>query len=154
MGSLPAPAASSPWARSSARCPEDKQTMEAAVMEQPQSSQTVSFETGIDNENHEEKYDDEVVDSKDTDTDENEMTLCEEKIDDNVSNEGEEDDGNEEVSLDDDVHEDERPQETIPANPEDEILRKTSPELDTTAAITNILSEIVNDSDSRAVVGR
>ena len=116
--------------------------------------QTVSFETGIDNENHEEKYDDEVVDSKDTDTDENEMTLCEEKIDDNVSNEGEEDDGNEEVSLDDDVHEDERPQETIPANPEDEILRKTSPELDTTAAITNILSEIVNDSDSRAVVGR
>merc|ERR1711876_77163 len=109
--------------------------MEAAVMEQPQSSQTVNFETGIDNENHEEKFYDENVDSKDTDTDENEMTLCEEKIDDNVL-------------------EDERPQETIPTNPEDEILRKTSPELDTTAAITNILSEIVNDSDSRAVVGR
>ena len=38
--------------------------------------------------------------------------------------------------------------------PEDETYRKTPPDLDTTAAITNILSEIVGDSDSRAVVGR
>ena len=38
--------------------------------------------------------------------------------------------------------------------PEDEAYRKTPPDLDTTAAITNILSEIVGDSDSRAVVGR
>ena len=38
--------------------------------------------------------------------------------------------------------------------PEDETYRKTPPDLDTAAAITNILSEIVGDSDSRAVVGR
>ena len=37
----------------------------------------------------------------------------------------------------------------------EESYRKTPPELDTAAAITNILSEIVGgDSDSRAVVGR
>ena len=63
----------------------------------------------------------------------------------------EEDDGNEEVSLDDEVPE---PEEDSETSPEDESFRKTSPELDTAAAITNILSEIVGDSDSRAVVGR
>ena len=44
--------------------------------------------------------------------------------------------------------------EDVVTEPEDETYRKTPPDLDTTAAITNILSEIVGDSDSRAVVGR
>merc|ERR1719400_1749946 len=42
--------------------------------------------------------------------------------------------------------------EDVVTEPEDETYRKTPPDLDTTAAITNILSEIVGDSDSRAVV--
>merc|ERR1711879_1044292 len=38
--------------------------------------------------------------------------------------------------------------EDVVTEPEDETYRKTPPVLDTTAAITNILSEIVGDSDS------
>ena len=59
-----------------------------------------------------------------------------------------EDDGHEDVDLDDDHDKDE------PEKEESEVIRKNSPELDTAAAITNILSEIVGDTDSRAVVGR
>lgn len=67
----------------------------------------------------------------------------------------EEDDGNVEVSLDDDITEDDTcGKEDVPEEESIETFRKTSPELDTAAAITNILSEIVGDSDSRAVVGR
>ena len=77
----------------------------------------------------------------------------------------EEDDGNVEVSLDDsqsdewnpekDVEVEGESQEKVEVEDQDH-YRKTSPELDTAAAITNILSEIVggDSNDSRAVVGR
>ena len=81
-----------------------------------------------------------------------------------------EDDGNVEVSLDDsqsdewnldkDVEVEGESQEKEEVKEEEEEdqdhYRKTSPELDTAAAITNILSEIVggDSNDSRAVVGR
>merc|ERR1712170_231683 len=74
------------------------------------------------------------------------------------------DDCHEEVSLEDDVEKDnakEDSKEENEANDESkeendpETFRKHSPELDTAAAITNILSEIVGDNkDSRVVVGR
>ena len=78
----------------------------------------------------------------------------------------EEDDGNVEVSLDDsqsdewslekEVEGENDSQEKVEEVEDQEPFRKTSPELDTAAAITNILSEIVggDSNDSRAVVGR
>ena len=72
-----------------------------------------------------------------------------------IQEDEEEDDGNVEVSLDDDLPDDDTgDKEDVPEEESVETFRKTSPELDTAAAITNILSEIVGDSDSRAVVGR
>merc|ERR1711881_163202 len=91
--------------------------------------------------------------------------------------EEEEDDGNVEVSLDDsqtdewslekegdvevdsEVTEVEKEDDTEKGNDDEdggESYRKTPPALDTAAAITNILSEIVGgeSDDSRAVVGR
>ena len=80
-----------------------------------------------------------------------------------------EDDGNVEVSLDDSQSDewslekevegqsDSQEKEIVEEVEEDqEHFRKTSTELDTAAAITNILSEIVGgeSNDSRAVVGR
>ena len=78
-------------------------------------------------------------------------------------------DGSVEVSLDDsqsdewslekEVEGESESQEKVEDQEEDQDqdhFRKTSPELDTAAAITNILSEIVGgeSNDSRAVVGR
>ena len=77
----------------------------------------------------------------------------------------EEDDGNVEVCLDDSQtdewslekevdNEDREVKEDVDEEEDGESYNKTPP-LDTTAAITHILSEIVGDSnDSRAVVGR
>lgn len=59
-----------------------------------------------------------------------------------------------ELATEEEVPGDNGDVESAAAEPEDETYRKTPPDLDTTAAITNILSEIVGDSDSRAVVGR
>ena len=114
--------------------------------------QAENFETCIDNENLCDKFEEEVVDSNLANEDD-EATMKTEVGDESNNTDPviEEDDGNEEVSLDDEVPE---PEEDSETSPEDESFRKTSPELDTAAAITNILSEIVGDSDSRAVVGR
>merc|ERR1712106_13202 len=72
-----------------------------------------------------------------------------------------EDDGNEEVSLDDEATEVDKDsielddlekaidQHRIGITPEEDTYRKTPTMLDTTTAITNMLSEIVMESDSR-----
>merc|ERR1712029_560489 len=132
----------------------------ATVMSQPQSTviqqQAENFETCIDNENVYDKFDEEVGDSNLANEEGDEATMKTEDASDESNNDAdqviEEDDGNEEVSLDDEPVTE--PEEAGETSPEDESYRKTSPELDTAAAITNILSEIVGDSDSRAVVGR
>eukprot|EP00090_Calanus_glacialis_P007464 TRINITY_DN15890_c0_g1_i3.p1 TRINITY_DN15890_c0_g1~~TRINITY_DN15890_c0_g1_i3.p1 ORF type:complete len:178 (-),score=66.95 TRINITY_DN15890_c0_g1_i3:55-588(-) len=88
------------------------------------------------------------------------------KREETVSSQKQDDDGNEEVSLDDETNEVE---DDIPELPdlekpidhhitglstEEETYRKTPTMLDTTSAITNMLSEIVMEADSREVVGR
>merc|ERR1712036_9647 len=83
-----------------------------------------------------------------------------------ISSHKQDEDGNEEVSLDDDTGEvDDEISELQdlekPVDPqisglssEEEAYSKTPTMLDTTSAITNMLSEIVMESDSREVVGR
>merc|ERR1719260_202483 len=83
-----------------------------------------------------------------------------------ISSQKQDEDGNEEVSLDDETGEvdDDIPEMQDLENPaglhipelpsEEETYRKTPTMLDTTSAITNMLSEIVMESDSREVVGR
>merc|ERR1712241_1185130 len=81
----------------------------------------------------------------------------------------EEDDGNVEVRLDDSQSDEwslekegegesdsQEKVEEVEVEEDQDHFRKPSPELDTAAAITNILSEIVggDSNDSRAVVGR
>ena len=75
-------------------------------------------------------------------------------------------DGNEKVSLDDETNEVEDDTPDLPdlekpidqhinsLSTEEETYRKTPTMLDTTSAITNMLSEIVMEADSREVVGR
>lgn len=107
-----------------------------------------------------------------TEDHEDHETKVEEEASHAVEEDEEVDDGNVEVSLDDsqtdewsldkEVEVDTEAKEEEEEEGEDEekesveeSYRKTPPELDTAAAITNILSEIVGgDSDSRAVVGR
>merc|ERR1719205_32720 len=83
-----------------------------------------------------------------------------------VSSQKQDDDGNEEVSLDDEtnevedgiheLHDLEKPldQHLTGLSTEEDTYRKTPTMLDTTSAITNMLSEIVMEADSREVVGR
>merc|ERR1712083_877107 len=82
-----------------------------------------------------------------------------------ISSQTQDEDGNEEVSLDDETGEvDDIPEMQDLEKPaglhipelssEEEAYRKTPTVLDTTSAITNMLSEIVMESDSREVVGR
>ena len=126
--------------------------------------QSNTSETCLDNENHK----DYVVTSQTEDPEDHE-TKVEEEASHAVEEDEEVDDGNVEVSLDDsqtdewsldkEVEVDNEAKEEEGEEEEkesvEESYRKTPPELDTAAAITNILSEIVGgDSDSRAVVGR
>ena len=104
-----------------------------------------------------------------TEDPEDHETKVEEEASHAVEEDEELDDGNVEVSLDDsqtdewsldkevevDTEAKEEEGEEEEKESVEESYRKTPPELDTPAAITNILSEIVGgDSDSRAVVGR
>ena len=123
--------------------------------------QDVTFETCIDNENH--KGNETIEDKEEApvsieDIRRQEIRVVEEcpslksetteeTGDCDIQEDENDDDGHENVDLDDDHDKEE-------AKEESEVIRKNSPELDTTAAITNILSEIVGETDSRAVVGR
>jgi len=91
--------------------------------------------------------------------------VCKEK--ETISSQKQDEDGNEEVSLDDetgevdddipDIQDVEKPADLhniSELSSEEEAYRKTPTMLDTTSAITNMLSEIVMESDSREVVGR
>merc|ERR1711892_484896 len=86
-----------------------------------------------------------------------------------ISSQKHDEDGNEEVSLDDETIETIEVEDGIPElhdlekpvdlhitglSTEEDTFRKTPTMLDTTSAITNMLSEIVMESDSREVVGR
>ena len=151
--------------------PEERQSVVSVIGEQPQSVtvqqvrsdtqqscednisllQNEQFETAIDNENHKPADDEKaenVPEMRVEETEPPEMTVEETEAELELE---EPDDGNVEVSLDDEDQED---TEKVDEAGEEETYRKTSPDLDTAAAITNILSEIVGDSDSRAVVGR
>merc|ERR1712045_654401 len=142
--------------------PEERQDNQTTVLAQPQSvhQQSNTSETCLDNENHK---DHEVT----SQTEDPEDLQVEEEASHAVEEDEEVDDGNVEVSLDDSqtdewsldkeievdtkAEEQEEEGESV-----EESYRKTPPELDTAAAITNILSEIVGgeSDDSRAVVGR
>ena len=104
-----------------------------------------------------------------TEDPEDHETKVEEEASHAVEEDEEVDDGNVEVSLDDSQTDEWSLDKEVEVGTEakeeegeeeekesvEESYRKTPPELDTAAAITNILSEIVGgDSDSRAVVGR
>ena len=103
-----------------------------------------------------------------TEDPEDHETKVEEEASHAVEEDEEVDDGNVEVSLDDSQTDEWSLDKEVEVDNEakeeegeeekesvEESYRKTPPELDTAAAITNILSEIVGgDSDSRAVVGR
>merc|ERR1712106_1131398 len=86
-----------------------------------------------------------------------------------ISSQQHDEDGNEEVSLDDETIETIEVEDDIPElhdlekpvdlhitglATEEDTFRKTPTMLDATSAITNMLSEIVMESDSREVVGR
>merc|ERR1711953_1072986 len=123
-----------------------------SVQQQSNTSETCTA-TGIDNENHQENQDIEEKTIQTEDVEQLQPPAVEEP---SQEPEQEEDDGNVEVSLDD-SQSDEWSLEKVEDQEEDQDhFRKTSPELDTAAAITNILSEIVGgeSNDSRAVVGR
>merc|ERR1711953_647944 len=130
------------------RRPEDRQTA-GAVVAQPLSVQLQSntSETCIDNENHQ---DQEITEETEpAQTVDQLQTSTEEAASQELQPE---DDGNVEVSLDDSQSDEwslEKEVEGQSDSQEEEVeedqehFRKTSPELDTAAAITNILTEIV-----------
>merc|ERR1711990_434901 len=161
--------------------PEDRQPA-VTVVAQPLSVQLQSntsetcTATGIDNENHRENQE---ITEKTNQVQEVEPRPAPAVEEPSQEPELEEDDGNVEVSLDDsqsdewslekevegendsqekveEVEVESDSQEKVEEVEDQEPFRKTSPELDTAAAITNILSEIVggDSNDSRAVVGR
>merc|ERR1719384_3072253 len=148
--------------------PEDRQPA-VTVVAQPLSVQLQSntsetcTATGIDNENHQENQEVGEKTIQAEDVEQLQPPVVEEP---SQEPELEEDDGNVEVSLDDsqsdewslekEVEGEGDSQEKVEEVEEEDQdhFRKTSPELDTAAAITNILSEIVggDSNDSRAVV--
>merc|ERR1719384_1512472 len=166
--------AGSPPGQETDKRPEDRQPALTVVAQplsvqlQSNTSETCSA-TGIDNENHQENQLE--IEEKTNPVQEVEQlqTPAVEEQSQEPTQEPElvEDDGNVEVSLDDsqsdewslekEVEGEGDSQEKVEEVEEDQDhFRKTSPELDTAAAITNILSEIVggDSNDSRAVVGR
>merc|ERR1712032_1064867 len=125
--------------------------------EKPESPVTVTqpqpvSQTCIDNENHREKSVEPVHNTVKFEIDE--PPPLESDIEE-PSDEKEEgfEDVDVELTTEEEIPADNGDGEAV-TETEDEAYRKTPPDLDTTAAITNILSEIVGDSDSRAVVGR
>merc|ERR1711990_710463 len=152
--------------------PEDRQPA-VTVVAQPLSVQLQSntsetcTATGIDNENHQENQEVEEKTIQAEDVEQLQPPVVEEP---SQEPELEEDDGNVEVSLDDSQSDEwslekegegesdsqEKVEGIEEEDQDQDHFRKTSPELDTAAAITNILSEIVggDSNDSRAVVGR
>ena len=138
---------------------------------QSNTSETCSA-TGIDNENHLENHQEIVEKTTPVQEVEQLQTPVVEEHSQEPSQEPEleEDDGNVEVSLDDSQSDEwslekevegesdsqDKVEEVEVEEEDQDHFRKTSPELDTAAAITNILSEIVGgeSNDSRAVVGR
>merc|ERR1711936_187261 len=141
-------------------CSRQGQDNQTTVLAQPQSvhQQSNTSDTCLDNENHK---DHEVT----SQTEDLEDLQVEEEASHAVEEDEEVDDGNVEVCLDDsqtdewsldkEIEVDNKAEEQEGESME-ESYRKTPPELDTAAAITNILSEIVGgeSDDSRAVVGR
>merc|ERR1711936_106755 len=141
-------------------CSRQGQDNQTTVLAQPQSvhQQSNTSDTCLDNENHK---DHEVT----SQTEDPEDLQVEEEASHAVEEDEEVDDGNVEVCLDDsqtdewsldkEIEVDNKAEEQEGESME-ESYRKTPPELDTAAAITNILSEIVGgeSDDSRAVVGR
>merc|ERR1711936_639861 len=141
-------------------CSRQGQDNQTTVLAQPQSvhQQSNTSDTCLDNENHK---DHEVT----VQTEDPEDLQVEEEASHAVEEDEEVDDGNVEVCLDDsqtdewsldkEIEVDNKAEEQEGESME-ESYRKTPPELDTAAAITNILSEIVGgeSDDSRAVVGR
>merc|ERR1719436_1278321 len=150
--------------------PEDRQQA-VTVVAQPLSVQLQSdtsetcTATGIDNENHQEDQEITEKTNQAQDVEQLQPPAVEEPSQEPEPEPEEEDDGNVEVSLDDsqsdewnlekDVEVEGESQEKVEVEEEEEEdqdhYRKTSPELDTAAAITNILSEIVggDSNDSR-----
>merc|ERR1711953_1252438 len=122
--------------------PEDRQqavtvvAQPLSVQQQSNTSETCTA-TGIDNENHQENQD---IEEKTIQAEEQLQPPAVEEP--SQEPEQEEDDGNVEVSLDD-SQSDEWSLEKEEEGEDQDHFRKTSPELDTAAAITNILSEIV-----------
>merc|ERR1719384_1075107 len=165
--------AGSPPGQETDKRPEDRQPA-LTVVAQPQSVQLQSntsetcSATGIDNENHQEnQLDTEEKTDPVQEVEQLHTPVVEEQSREPTQEpELEEDDGNVEVSLDDsqsdewslekEVEGESDSQEKVEEVEEEDQdhFRKTSPELDTAAAITNILSEIVggDSNDSRAVV--
>merc|ERR1711953_91562 len=156
--------------------PEDRQSAPAVVAQplspqlQSNTSETCSA-TGIDNENHQENHQEIVEKTTPVQEVEQLQTPVVEEHSQEPSQEPEpeleEDDGNVEVSLDDSQSDEWSLEKEVEGESQDKVeeveveedqncdqdqdhFRKTSPELDTAAAITNILSEIVggesNDS--------
>ena len=105
--------------------------------------------------------DDEDLGGASSDSDEIIDVSKQEKV---VSSHKQDDDENEEVSLDNETNKVDIPELQDLEKPidhhitslstEEETYRKTPTMLDTTSAITNMLSEIVMEADSREVVGR
>ena len=149
--------------------PEKLETKEETIVVQPE---TASHK-GVDDEKKSVEAplgDDEDLGEASSDSDEiNEVLdgvkgIDVSKQEETVSSQKQDDDGNEEVSLDDETNEVDIPELHDLEKPidhhitglstEEETYRKTPTMLDTTSAITNMLSEIVMEADSREVVGR
>merc|ERR1712189_105426 len=131
------------------------------ICTQPQvveKTQTQDSETCINNENHGADVEKPVA----VDDCENQVVAEIDSVDAESDHDEPDDDCHEEVSLEDDVEKDnakEDSKEENEANDESkeenvsETFRKPSPELDTAAAITNTLSEIVGDNKDSSCCG-
>merc|ERR1712064_122766 len=113
------------------------------ICTQPQvvtQTQTQDSETCINNENHHGAD----VEKPALPDRENVVEAETDSLDGESDHDEPDDDCHEEVSLEDDVEKDNATEESK-EDADPETFRKHSPELDTAAAITNILSEIVGD---------